>query len=151
MWGPWKHGSYGYLAETVWSILAIPVNAKCGKVKSGFTELVFPHICVILWQNFPIVLILNLCSIFFFLLSPMRTHISSHCFPLNFYWHLYFWMKAKLNECELDCHYHYIDYAVGCTYEPGHDTYHSPHLLSRFKNEWIYTHLPHMPSSCAQR
>jgi hypothetical protein len=84
---------------------------------------------VILWQNLPVVFILNLCSLLF--LSSIC--LPSHCFPLNFYWHLYFWMKTKFNECELEYHNQYIDYAVGWTYEPRCDTDHSPHLLSRFR------------------
>ena len=66
-----------------------------------------------------------------FLPSPMC--IPSHCFPLKFYWHLYFWMKTKFNECELEYHNQYIDNAVGWTYEPGHGTDHSSYLLSRLR------------------
>jgi hypothetical protein len=127
--GPWKHGSYGHFAETVWNMHAIPENTKCGKVKSGFTELAFPHVCVILWQTLPVVLILNLCSLFF---TPTYMY-SFTLFSPKYLLTSYFWMKTKFNECELEYHNQYVDYAVGWTYEQGCDTDHSPHLLSRLR------------------
>ena len=113
----------------LWNIHTIPENAKCGKVKSVFSELAFPDICVILWQTLPVVFILNLCSLFFIL-----TYMYSFTlFSLKFLLRSYFWMKTKFSECELECHNQYIDYAVGWTYDPGHDTDHSPHLLWRLR------------------